>query len=59
MHYISRGRRPPKQSFFTGLFDENLRFIGSKLQFVKILALAVIAALVSYVYILLLLVAFG
>ena len=59
MHYISRRRRPPKQSFFSGLFDENLRFIGSKLQFAKMLALAVVAAFVSYVYILLLLVAFG
>lgn len=45
MHYISRGRRPPKTSHFNGVFDENLRFIGSKWQFFQLMlfAFAVVA----------------
>ena len=59
MHYISRGRKPPKQSFLSGTFDENLRFIGSKWQLAQLLVLAFGAACFVYVFIFALLMLVG
>ena len=59
MHYISRGRRPPRQTTLSVSFDENLRFVGTRKGLLKLSLSALVGAAVVYVYTLLLLVAFG